>query len=209
MPCAWNGGYQISHKYNHHELFVGVKKLEAPAYDPRVCQAQGLNQATAARGACHNKGYTMGAEIFGLPSLGGKVDPYVTEGKAQLTKSLQDATCVFDNTGTCLFLILGLWSPELHKQLVPATGIDYSFEEMMKCGERTWMIERMFNLKAGLTGEDDNLSHRMLNEPMPEGPAKGKVNRLQEMLPEYYKLRGWDENGKPTDEKLKELGMEW
>jgi aldehyde:ferredoxin oxidoreductase len=49
----------------------------------------------------------------------------------------------------------------------------------------------------------------MLNEPMPEGPSKGYVNRLQEMLPEYYQLRGWDEAGVPTDEKLKELGMEW
>jgi len=49
----------------------------------------------------------------------------------------------------------------------------------------------------------------MLNEPMPEGPSKGHVNRLPEMLPEYYTLRGWDEEGKPTDEKLSELGMEW
>jgi aldehyde:ferredoxin oxidoreductase len=80
---------------------------------------------------------------------------------------------------------------------------------MMKCGERTWTIERMFNIKAGLTSKDDTLSPRMLNEPMPEGPSKGHVNRLQEMLPEYYTLRGWDEEGKPTDEKLSELGMEW
>ncbi|MBW1856654.1 MAG: aldehyde ferredoxin oxidoreductase family protein [Deltaproteobacteria bacterium] len=85
-----NAGFQLAQKFNHPELFVGVKKLEAPAYDPRVCQAQGLNQATAARGACHNKGYTMGAEIFGLPSLGGKVDPYATEGKAQLTKKQKE-----------------------------------------------------------------------------------------------------------------------
>jgi len=203
------GGYQVASKYNHPELFVGAKKLEAPAYDPRVCQAQGLNLATAARGACHNKGYTMGSEIFGLPSLGGKTDPFATEGKAQLTKNIQDATCVFDNTGTCLFLILGLWATEIHKQLLPATGVDYSFDEMITCGERTWMIERMFNIKAGLTGKDDNLSPRMLKEPMPEGPGKGRVNRLHEMLPEYYKVRGWDENGVPTEAKLKELGMRW
>ena len=204
-----NGGYQLAHKYNHPELWVGSKKLEAPAYDPRVAQAQGLNQATAARGACHNKGYTMASEIFGLPSVGGKTDPYATKGKAKLTKDIQDATCLFDDTGTCLFLILGLWAPEIHKEVVSATGIDYSFDEITKCGERTWMIERMFNVKAGLTAKDDNLSYRMLNEPMPEGPAKGHVNRLPEMLPEYYTLRGWDENGVPTKERLNELGMEW
>lgn len=204
-----NGGYHLSHTFNHPELFVGVKKLEAPAYDTRVCQAQGLNQATGNRGACHNKAYTMGSEIFGLPSLGGKTDPYATAGKALLTKNIQDATCIFDNTGTCLFMILGLWVSELHKQLVPATGIGYSFEEMMKCGERTWIIERMFNLKAGLTAKDDNLSPRMLNEPMPDGPAKGHVNELPTMLPEYYQLRGWDAEGKPGEQKLMELGMEW
>jgi aldehyde:ferredoxin oxidoreductase len=141
--------------------------------------------------------------------VGGKTDPYATKGKAKLTKDIQDATCLFDDTGTCLFLILGLWAPEIHKEVVSATGIDYSFDEIIKCGERTWMIERMFNIKAGLTAKDDNLSYRMLNEPMPEGPAKGHVNRLQEMLPEYYTLRGWDENGVPTKERLNELGIEW
>jgi aldehyde:ferredoxin oxidoreductase len=102
-----------------------------------------------------------------------------------------------------------LWAPEIHKQLVPATGVDYSFDEMIQCGERTWTIERMFNIKAGLTAKDDNLGYRMLKEPMPEGPAKGRVNRLHEMLPEYYKLRGWDENGVPTEAKLKEMRMKW
>jgi aldehyde:ferredoxin oxidoreductase len=48
----------------------------------------------------------------------------------------------------------------------------------------------------------------MLNEPLPDGPAKGHVNRLDEMLPDFYKARGWDENGVPTKEKLAELGLE-
>ena len=69
-------------------------------------------------------------------------------------------------------------------------------------------LERLFNQKAGITGKDDTLAKRLLEEPMPDGPGKGSVNRLHEMLPEYYQLRGWDENGVPTPEKLKELGLE-
>ncbi|MEM3594581.1 MAG: aldehyde ferredoxin oxidoreductase C-terminal domain-containing protein, partial [Candidatus Jordarchaeaceae archaeon] len=62
-------------------------------------------------------------------------------------------------------------------------------------------------IKAGFTAEDDTLPKRLLKEPMPEGPAKGHVVELDKMLPKYYKVRGWDENGVPTKEKIKELGI--
>ncbi|MBN1333686.1 MAG: aldehyde ferredoxin oxidoreductase, partial [Synergistales bacterium] len=75
-------------------------------------------------------------------------------------------------------------------------------------GERIWNLERLFNLREGLNPEkEDTLPKRLLNEPIPSGPSEGKVSRLKEMLPEYYKLRGWDEKGIPTDEKLRELGL--
>jgi aldehyde:ferredoxin oxidoreductase len=47
----------------------------------------------------------------------------------------------------------------------------------------------------------------MLHEPMPEGPAKGRVVELDVMLPKFYQVRGWDENGVPTKAKLEELGL--
>ncbi|NOQ85360.1 MAG: aldehyde ferredoxin oxidoreductase [Deltaproteobacteria bacterium] len=203
------GGYHLTNKYGHPELFIGVKKLENPAYDPRACQGIGLNLATAARGACHNKGYTMISEILGdAVKIIPKTDPFATEGKAQLTKDLQDDSCIFDNAGICLFLLVNLWTKEILEQLEPATGAGYTMESMKLVGERTWNIERLFNQKAGLTGKDDTLPKRLLEEPMPEGPAKGRVCKLDEMLPEYYKLRGWDENGVPTEEKLNELGLD-
>jgi len=203
------GGYHLTNKYGHPELFIGVKKLENPAYDPRACQGIGLNLATAARGACHNKGYTMISEILGdAVKIIPKTDPFATEGKAQLTKDLQDDTCIFDNAGICLFLLVNLWTKEILEQLEPATGAGYTMESMKLVGERTWNLERLFNQKAGLTGKDDTLPKRLLEEPMPEGPAKGRVCKLDEMLPEYYKLRGWDENGVPTEEKLNELGLD-
>ena len=77
----------------------------------------------------------------------------------------------------------------------------------MKAGERIWNLERLWNLKLGLTKADDTLPPRFLKEPMPEGAAKGQIAHLDITLPEYYKLRGWDKNGVPTEERLKKLGL--
>jgi aldehyde:ferredoxin oxidoreductase len=77
----------------------------------------------------------------------------------------------------------------------------------MKAGERVWNLERLWNLKAGFTARDDTLPERLLKDPIITGPSKGSVNRLGDMLPEYYKLRGWDKNGVPEDGKLKELSL--
>jgi aldehyde:ferredoxin oxidoreductase len=77
----------------------------------------------------------------------------------------------------------------------------------MESGERIWNLERMFNLAAGLTRDDDTLPERLLKDPAPSGTAKGKVNELEKMLPEYYQLRGWNDQGEPTTETLDRLGL--
>jgi aldehyde:ferredoxin oxidoreductase len=68
-------------------------------------------------------------------------------------------------------------------------------------------MEKRFNIAAGLGRQDDTLPRRILEEPAPSGAAKGLVNRLDVMLPEYYKLRGWDENGNPTAATLGRLSL--
>jgi len=79
----------------------------------------------------------------------------------------------------------------------------------LKIGERIWNAERLFNLKAGLNPkEEDTLPKRLTEEPMPSGPNKGHVVRLKEMLPRYYAIRGWNQDGTISEEKLKELGLE-
>jgi aldehyde:ferredoxin oxidoreductase len=103
---------------------------------------------------------------------------------------------------------LGLDEEQCLRLIETATGIDMGgYKGLMRTGEKIMNLERLFNLKAGITKKDDILPKRMLEEPMPEGPAKGMVVPLFKMLPEYYKLRGWDENGIPTPEKLKGLGL--
>ena len=85
--------------------------------------------------------------------------------------------------------------------------MNLSDEEFLLVGERVWNLEKVFNLQAGLSKKDDTLPPRLLNEPMKGGPHKGHVVQLDEMLTEYYQLRGWDENGVPGQAKLNELGM--
>jgi aldehyde:ferredoxin oxidoreductase len=91
--------------------------------------------------------------------------------------------------------------------LTALTGVSYTTEEFMRIGDRIWNLERIWNLKAGFTAKDDTLPERMLKDPIKTGPSKGKLSKVLKMLPEYYKLRGWDKNGIPLDEKLKELSL--
>ncbi len=197
------GSARLAKAYGRPELAMVVKGQELPAYDPRGAQGQGLAYATSNRGGCHVRAYLIAPEILGSPE---KLDPHSTEGKAAWVKTFQDLTAVIDSLGICLFTSFALSPEDYRDLLVSATGFDYSLEEMMLCGERIWNLERLFNLKAGLDPQEDTLPKRLLEEAMPEGPNKGQVVRLHEMLPEYYRVRGWVE-GRPSEEKLKELGL--
>ncbi|AEH45958.1 Aldehyde ferredoxin oxidoreductase [Thermodesulfatator indicus DSM 15286] len=198
------GSKRLAEHYGAPELSMSVKGQELPAYDPRGVQGHGLAYATSNRGGCHVRAYLIAPEVLGSPE---KLDPQATEGKAQWVKIFQDLTAVIDSMGLCLFTSFALGAEDYRDLLAAATGFDYTLEEMMQCGERIWNLERVFNLKAGLDPKEDTLPKRLLEEPMPEGPNKGKVHRLPEMLPEYYEIRGWTKEGIPTEEKLKELGL--
>lgn len=198
------GSYRLAEKYGHPEFSMSVKKQELPAYDPRGQQGIGLNYATSNRGGCHVRGYMTSPEVLGIPE---KVDPDSTEGKAALLKIFQDLTALVDSAGICLFTTFGQGLPEIAEQLRQATGLDLSDEEFLLAGERIWNLERSFNLQAGISSKDDTLPPRLLREPMKGGPHQGNVVRLELMLPEYYTLRGWDQAGVPTPEKLQELSL--
>jgi aldehyde:ferredoxin oxidoreductase len=199
------GSYRLAEKFGHPEYSMTVKKQEFPAYDGRGAQGMGLQYATSNRGACHVRGYMISAEVFGIPQ---KLDPFETEEKAGYNKTFQDLTAVVDSSGLCLFNTFAFSAPEILEYLKAATGVEMTLEELMKAGERIWNLEKLFNLKAGITGKDDRLPDRIMKEPIPSGPAKGRVSELGKMLPEYYELRGWDKEGVPTKAKLRELGLE-
>ncbi len=198
------GSYRLAESYGHPEYSMTAKKQEMPAYDPRAVQGIGLQYATSNRGGCHVRGYTIAVEILGNPV---KMDNLTTEGKAQVAIAFQNLTAALDSTGACLFSTFGMGADDLAQMVSTLTGVSYPTEELLKAGERIWNMERLWNLKAGLTAKDDTLPERLLKDPLPGGGAKGHVNKLGQMLPEYYQLRGWDKNGVPTEKKLKELAL--
>ena len=198
------GSKRLCEKYGHPDLSMTVKGQEFPAYDPRGIQGMGLSYATSNRGACHLRGYTVSSEVMGVPE---KTDPLVTEGKAALVKAFQDATAVVDSTGLCVFTTFAWTLADIQPQLAAACEGDWTMEKLTELGERVWNMERMFNNAAGFTAKDDTLPKRLLTEACNVGPAKGKVNELPKMLPEYYQLRGWTPEGEPTSETRTRLGL--
>ncbi|MGB9890169.1 MAG: aldehyde ferredoxin oxidoreductase family protein, partial [Anaerolineae bacterium] len=203
------GSYRLASHYGHPEFSMSAKKQEFPAYDPRGAKGMGLLYATSNIGASHMAGDTAYMEVFGVPK---KVDPLSWEDKPRLVKYFEDIFTIVDAAGLCVFLsIRYLFEPTYNVEPVRisrlmeyATGAGYDEETLLRAGERVYNLERMFLVRAGFSRADDTLPPRMLYEPMPEGPAKGHVVELDRMLPEYYRLRGWDENGVPTPEKLAE-----
>lgn len=180
-----------------------VKGLEIPGYDPRGAFGMALAYATSDRGACHQRAWTVRAEIEG------KLEPrFSTKGRARFVKETQDERAM------CFSLVLCDFAPLEVKHFVEllnkATGFNFTVEDYLKTGERIWNLTRLFNVREGITRKDDTLPPRFMEEPLPEGVTKGQVvtkEMLDEMLDEYYALRGWDKNGVPTEEKLKELGL--
>jgi aldehyde:ferredoxin oxidoreductase len=198
------GSKRLTAKYGYPDLSMSVKGQEFPAYDSRGIQGMGLAYATSNRGACHLRGYTVASEVLGIPV---KTDPLVTEGKADLVKAFQDATAVFDSAGVCVFTTFAWTLADLQPQLAAACSTEFTLEELGKIGERVWNMEREFNNRAGFTSKDDSLPKRLTTEPAKTGPAKGLVNGLDKMLPEYYKVRGWDKEGRLTKETKTRLGL--
>lgn len=198
------GSYRFAASYGHPEYSMTVKKQEMPAYDPRGVQGIGLQYATCNRGACHVKGYTIAVEVLGN---GAKLDPRVTEEKPFWVKLFQDLTSAIDASGGCIFGTFGMGGDNYAEMLTALTGVKYSTDEYIQAGERIWNLERLFNLRAGLTVKDDVLPERLVNDPIKTGPAKGMVSRVPEMLPEYYALRGWSAEGVPGKERLEQLQL--
>ena len=187
------GGKAVAERYGHPELFMGVKGMGMPAWHPQGVEIIGLQYATNNVGGSHTKAT--------LPFYDGRREP---EEHVKWTKHDQDYIALVDSAILCWIIYHGpLWAEKLKVWLTVTTGIDYTEEELARIGEKIWNMERLFNLQAGLTSKDDSLPRRMTHEPR----VKGQVVHMDRMLPEYYRLRGWDEEGIPGPDKLAELGI--
>jgi len=192
------GAKLLCEKYGRPELAMVSKGQEFAGYDGRSMQGMGLGYATSNRGACHLKHDTF-EQDYQTPG---------TEGKAEACARTQDFVAMVDSTGLCLFTT-GTWGYEDYSVMLDADlPGEWNVERLRQTGERIWNLEKLFNLKAGLTRADDTLPPRILKDPVPAGFNKGGVCELDVMLPEYYKIRGWSEEGIPGADKLGDLAIQ-
>ncbi|MFN8469866.1 MAG: aldehyde ferredoxin oxidoreductase family protein [Caldilineaceae bacterium] len=190
--------------FGHPEIAMTVKGQAIPAYDPRGMKGMGIAYATSNRGACHLRAYTPAAELGVMPFGSLKVDPLEWKGKGALTKIFQDVHAVSDSLDLCKFSAFAQGMQEYTDQFNAVTGLDYSVEKLLQCGERIYNLERYYNNLAGFREGSDYLPKRFTHEPSTMPGSEGHVCELDLMLDEYYKERGWV-NGVVPEGKLREL----
>lgn len=182
---------------NGSEKFaLHVKGMEVPAYDPRGVWGMGLTYATACRGACHLKSWTVAAEFKDY-------NPTSTEGKAGLVKSIQDLRSVLDSLIVCVFAGRAITKEWVVKLVNATTGFEWKEADIDKWGARIYSLERSLLTREGITAKDDILPHRILEDPLKAGRSAGvsiTKENLVKMLREYYELRDWSKDGIPKVE---------
>jgi len=230
-----NGATSLVLKYGYSDLAMVVKGMELPGYEPRGAWGQGLAYSTCPSGGSHISSMMVSTEVLGKPV---EIQGARNAGKVKLTIAAQNMFSALDCIGAChkasfcLLTVsdwiahmppgmLGFFSGRMpnvsasmvnlydyHKALSFVTGVHYNRRALLRVGERTFNLERLFNLREGLTSKDDTLPLRFIGEPLREGPAEGKVVPLTKMLMKYYRLRGWNEVGIPTEQGLKRLAID-
>jgi len=165
---------------------VHVKGLEPPGYDPRVLKGMGLGYATSDRGACHLRATFYKAE------LGGLVAPDEVEGKARVFAEWEDRLTLMDALILCRFFRdLYLWD-EVSLLLKGITGLELDKDDVRRIASRITNKAREFNVREGMTKEDDTLPRRFLEEGLADSGKVLPRSEFRQMLDEYYALRGWD-----------------
>jgi aldehyde:ferredoxin oxidoreductase len=174
------------------------KGQELASFEPRSVVGMGLLYATATTGANHSFGPTFREEIK---------NPLTGHGKPGIVVKNQNNYSFMDSLIYCSFSRYGMNNFSRSQFLSAVTGWNDSLDDAEVRANRIYTVERLFNLREGFEREEDTLPFRSLSEPMPDGPSKGNVVPLEEMLPEYYELRGWDKLGRPTEKTLESLGL--
>jgi aldehyde:ferredoxin oxidoreductase len=199
------------------QLAMHVKGMEIPGYDPRGALGMGLAYATADRGACHLRAWTIYEEVMG------NLDRFSPEGKPMLVFARMHRKIIMDSLGICEMMglmplfstilsdITGWKVAPLYNRVYEKLLEDFIIgPEKVGVGERIYNLARAFNIREGFGKKDDTLPQRFFKQSVPKGPLKNHPIRTQDfnkMLKEYYELNGWDKNGVPTKEKLMALGL--
>jgi len=196
---------------------MNVKGLELPAYDPRAAKICGLGYVTANRGGDHITGYVQGPTFIDMPfliiddsSIG---DPWVANPQeAHVLVDLENALSLLDAIGACKFMGILLTAEDIVSLISTASGADFQVRDFRLIGDRIYNLQRLFCVREGINREHDRLPNRLMEDPLPDGPAAGMLverESLEAMKDAYYQMRGWDMiTGIPTPEKLHALGLD-
>jgi len=202
------GFLQILKKKPELEYYMmHVKGMAFAHYEPRGFHGIGLGFGTSSRGACHNVGgWTIRDELIAKTH-----DRFATKGKGRLVQTLQDNRAYVDSLGICTVVrgAMGFTEKPKENVLEFVTGYDFN-PELMTIGKRICTLERLILNREGISRKDDFLPRRIMEEPLPDGMAKGKLissEMYDEMLDDYYQERGWDEHGVPKVETLQLLDL--
>ncbi len=204
------GSYRLAEKIGKgsQDLLSCFKKVEVAGHSARALKGMSVGYATGTRGGSHHDA---------RPTLQymGEFDRTKTERQALFAVKTQNFTALNDSLTQCRFASErgygGTINDNYAKMINSVTGWGLSLSEVEKVGERIYNLERAFNCREGIRRQDDTLPARTFNQPIPAGASKGMYTprpEFETMLNEYYQLRGWDGNGIPTPDKLKELGLD-
>lgn len=198
---------------NTSEMAIHQKGLEYAYHDPRAFTSMSVNYAAGNRGACHLEGLTYFVENKAFPGsflgLADEWDAHSSEGKAELTVAMQNFLSVFNPLGICKFLMRGKTGPDVLAEWIGSVlGWDMDTQDVMETGERLFNMHRLLNTKMGISRKDDIPPARLMSHTRKTGGAAGSLPHVGKMLGEYYALRGWTEEGIPTEERVRALGLE-
>jgi aldehyde:ferredoxin oxidoreductase len=202
------GSCRLAAGRGHPEYAMTVKKLEIPAYDPRASYTQALGYMTSPSGACHLRGgYAVSLAFFG----GAREIPRFSLLQSPIAiRNMQNVGILQDSLGVCRFTGYAFSSDPWARMVGGITGRDFSVSRLEEIENRVATLERQFNIEAGVTAEDDALPARFADVPIVVEGKERRVSRedQERMKQDYYRVRGWDMQGRPTPELLRALRIE-
>ena len=193
-----------------------TKGLEYAGYEPRGMKGMALAYAVGNRGGCH---ITTGMLYLDFGTMTwmhyteNPLDPQVLDiEKVKAQVNLERRYTVIESAVLCKFVAGIQWTPDFLAALLSAvTGWKIDAQEVDLIGERIWNLQRLYNIREGIRRKDDTLPQRFFEEPLPDGFSRGQVIErevFEKALDDYYSMHGWDNEGIPTKEKIKELALE-
>jgi aldehyde:ferredoxin oxidoreductase len=203
------GSLDFAESCGRAELSMSVKGMELAAYDPRGAYGMALGYALSTRGGCHLRAYPVSHEILRKPVA---TDRFSFGGKARIIKLAEDANAAVDSLGACKFVFLAAGLEEYARAYTAVTGVEADGRALMAAGERTVYNERIMNAENGFEACDDDLPPRFFTEAGSSGGGVevAPIDRqaFLDARAAYYRVRGLDDNGRPTRETATRLELE-